>query len=56
MRRKLEEPIKDWMQATFNQPLLIQGARQVGKTALAEHIGKSFFEKGYINKKNGPFC
>ncbi len=48
MRRKLEEPIRDWMQATFNQPLLIQGARRVGKTALAEHIGKSFFEKGYI--------
>ena len=48
MRRKLEGPIKDWTRAAFNQPLLIQGARRVGKTVLAEHTGESLFEQGYV--------
>ena len=39
MLRKLERPINEWIQRGCAQPLLLQGARRVGKTVLAEHIG-----------------
>ena len=48
MHRKLEAPIEAWSKSKQHRPLLIQGARRVGKTVLAEHIGTKFFENGYV--------
>lgn len=48
MRRKLEEPIRKWALGQKRQPLLVQGARRVGKTVLAEHMGRETFENGYV--------
>lgn len=48
MQRKLEEPLREWAEASHGQPLLIQGARRVGKTVLAEHIGNELFADGYV--------
>ena len=48
MERKLEKPIKQWIQSKNRQPLLIQGARRVGKTVLAEHMGETCFENGFV--------
>lgn len=48
MERKLEKPIEQWIRSNNRQPLLIQGARRVGKTVLAEHIGTEFFEEGFV--------
>ena len=38
MRRKLETDIARWASSARMQPLLIQGARRVGKTVLAERM------------------
>lgn len=48
MRRKLENRIQDWVHDAQHRPLLIQGARRVGKTVLAEHAGNTLFENGYV--------
>lgn len=48
MRRKLEGPIEEWARSERRQPLLIQGARRVGKTVLAERMGSELFESGFV--------
>ncbi len=48
MRRKLESSIEEWAQSERRQPLLIQGARRVGKTVLAERMGSELFENGFV--------
>ena len=37
MQRKLETTVKKWAENDSSQPLLIQGARRVGKTFLVEN-------------------
>lgn len=48
MRRKLEGSIEEWARSERHQPLLIQGARRVGKTVLAERMGSELFESGFV--------
>jgi predicted AAA+ superfamily ATPase len=36
------------MKSTTRMPLLLRGARQVGKTFIVEHLGKHYF-KNFIN-------
>lgn len=48
MKRKLEDCIREWTQDDRRQPLLVKGARRVGKTVLAEHVGSTLFEDGYV--------
>lgn len=48
MKRKLELPITQWAARDHHRPLLIQGARRVGKTALAEHMGEQLFAGGFV--------
>lgn len=48
MLRKLERPINEWIQRGCAQPLLLQGARRVGKTVLAEHIGLTSFDGNFV--------
>jgi predicted AAA+ superfamily ATPase len=43
MRRKLTQTLVDWKNSTERQPILLFGARQVGKTYLAEHFGADNF-------------
>lgn len=48
-RNKLEE-LENWKKSKNRKPLIIRGARQVGKTWLMKEFGKKFFEKyAYIN-------
>ena len=48
-RNKLEE-LENWKKSKNRKPLIIRGARQVGKTWLMKEFGKNFFEKyAYIN-------
>lgn len=42
-RDKLTE-LKDWKQSPHRKPLLLMGARQVGKTTLLKHFGESEYE------------
>lgn len=44
MKRTLEEELKSWKTRNEHLPILLRGARQVGKSYLVEHFGKSCFE------------
>ncbi len=48
MKRKLEDAVRRWAQDADSRPLLIQGARRVGKTVLAERMGRELFEDGFV--------
>jgi len=48
MERKLGAKIKQWYREDLEHPLLIQGARRTGKTALVEHVGKELVGDGFI--------
>lgn len=48
-REKIEE-LKKWKKSSNRKPLIIRGARQVGKTWLMKEFGEKFYEKyAYIN-------
>lgn len=44
MKRKIEEKLLAWVKAEKRMPLLLQGARQVGKSFILDWLGKSCFE------------
>ena len=45
MKRTILGQLEHWQSKATHLPLLLRGARQVGKTYLDEHFGKSCFEK-----------
>ena len=48
-REKIEE-LKAWKKSPNRKPLIIRGARQVGKTWLMKEFGNKYYEKcAYIN-------
>lgn len=48
-RSKIEE-LKRWKESPHRKPLIIRGARQVGKTWLMKEFGKKYYKKcAYIN-------
>lgn len=50
MKRTLYSPLIDWKNAPNRKPLILQGARQVGKTWLMKEFGKNEFEQVvYLN-------
>ena len=53
-REKIEE-LKRWKQSKNRKPLILRGARQVGKTWLMKTFGEENYEKcAYINFDNNP--
>ncbi|WP_165008471.1 ATP-binding protein [Neisseria yangbaofengii] len=53
MQRKIIQSLEKWKQNPSRKPLIIQGARQVGKTWAIKHFGKQSFEQvAYINFDN----
>ena len=50
MKRFALEKLKEWKKKANRKPLIIRGARQVGKTWLMKEFGRTCFEKvAYIN-------
>jgi predicted AAA+ superfamily ATPase len=50
MKRLLYKPLIDWKKSPTRKPLILQGARQVGKTWLMKEFGKNEFEQVvYLN-------
>lgn len=50
MKRKLQDSLKEWKNKTERKPLIIQGARQVGKTYLLKQFGSECYENVvYVN-------
>ncbi len=48
-RYKIEE-LKKWKDKKDRKPLILRGARQVGKTWLMKEFGEKYYEKcAYIN-------
>ena len=55
MQRKIIQSLEKWKHKINRKPLIIQGARQVGKTWAMKHFGEQSFEKvAYINFDNNP--
>ncbi len=55
MYRKVEKSLIAWREAKKLKPLLLMGARQVGKTWLMKNLGKSQFQNTvYINFEKEP--
>lgn len=44
MKRLIEEELKSWKDDSFRLPLLVRGARQVGKTFIIEKFGREAFD------------
>ena len=47
--RKIESLIEEHLESDSPKVLLIDGARQVGKTYIIRHVGKKLFENFCIN-------
>jgi len=55
VQRKATEFLQSWKLREDRKPLVIRGARQVGKTWLMREFGKNSFERtAYINFENNP--
>ena len=49
-RRKIDEYLKKWKSDPSHKPLIIKGARQIGKTESILHFAKAYYENVvYIN-------
>ena len=44
MERKIENTILNWKNSSKRMPLIIKGARQIGKTYTALMIGKKYYK------------
>lgn len=45
MRRDISTKLKEWLNSPTRKPLILKGARQVGKTFAITEFGKGYFEK-----------
>jgi predicted AAA+ superfamily ATPase len=53
MKRQATAYLVKWKESTNRKPLIIQGARQVGKTWLMKEFGKNNYERtAYVNFEN----
>ena len=56
MERELFTKLERWMNKKNRKPLIIQGARQVGKTWIMKEFGARFYENTvYINFDNNNY-
>ena len=55
MERHLLYELKKWKDSPQRKPLILKGARQVGKTWLMREFGKRYYQKvAYVNFDNNP--
>ena len=53
MERRLMSQLLEWKENKSRKPLILEGARQVGKTWLLKEFGKCYFKKiAYVNFQN----
>ena len=56
MKRTLYSSLLEWKNASNRKPLILEGARQVGKTWLLQEFGRNEFDNmAYINCHNNPY-
>ncbi len=56
MKRDIYNKLLEWKKDPNRQPLLLQGARQVGKTYLLKEFGETYKQCCYINFEETPVC
>ena len=49
MKRFILEELNKWKESKYRKPLILRGARQVGKTWAMKEFGKSFESVAYFN-------
>lgn len=55
MERKVTKYLLDWKDSPYRKPLILQGARQVGKTYILLEFGKKHYENvAYFNFETNP--
>ena len=55
MERNIVAQLKQWKDSACRKPLVLLGARQVGKTWIMRHFGKTEYKKvAYINCDEEP--
>ena len=55
INRDIMQPLAAWKDNPHSKPLILQGARQVGKTYLLKQFGQAFFENtAYFNFEKQP--
>ena len=55
MKRELESKLLAWKNNSARKPLIVMGARQVGKTYLLQQFGNNHYDHvAYINCDNNP--
>ncbi|MFH1831625.1 MAG: AAA family ATPase [bacterium] len=54
MKRLIDRELIKWKDAKFRKPLLLRGARQVGKTYAAQQLGKQFASFVEVNLEEQP--
>lgn len=55
MERSIISQLKTWKESPLRKPLILAGARQVGKTYILKEFGKREYEHvAYINCDNNP--
>lgn len=55
MYRKIMEYLKTWKDSKYRKPLILQGARQVGKTYTTLEFGRTYYENvAYFNFETNP--
>ena len=42
IQRRIDQQLLEWKQGNVRKPLLLRGARQVGKSSAVRHFGESF--------------
>ena len=53
-KRHIDEQLREWKEAPRRKPLLIRGARQVGKSTAVRELGKTFEYFVEINLEKQP--
>lgn len=55
MKRKVYQQLLSWKQSSNRKPLILLGARQVGKTWIMQHFGQTQYPKvAYVNCDDEP--
>ena len=58
--RKIQPYIESYLKSDSNKVLIIDGARQIGKTFIIRHVGQQLFENyielNFAEDYNGPGC
>jgi len=50
LKRKIENELLDWKNSSYRKPLILNGARQVGKTYILRDFGKKYYKNTiYVN-------